>query len=102
MQTYKELSDIYAELGQPEKSFEFRMLAALLNNRTTAEEWDEIAEMAKHFNRLELTVACLAKGGAEKTYYRGELPPSRNKFKKFFRGSGEEGEKKLNNEANIR
>ncbi|KAL3118959.1 hypothetical protein niasHT_003742 [Heterodera trifolii] len=61
VQTYKELSDLYSELGQKEKSFEFKMLAALLNSKTTAEEWDEIAGTAKSFNRLELAVACLAK-----------------------------------------
>uniref|UniRef100_A0A914GTP2 General transcription factor 3C polypeptide 3 n=1 Tax=Globodera rostochiensis TaxID=31243 RepID=A0A914GTP2_GLORO len=61
VQTYKELSDLYSEVGQKEKSFEFKMLAALLNTKTTAEEWEEIAESAKLFNRLELAVACLAK-----------------------------------------
>uniref|UniRef100_A0A183C0L6 TPR_REGION domain-containing protein n=1 Tax=Globodera pallida TaxID=36090 RepID=A0A183C0L6_GLOPA len=61
VQTYKELSDLYSEVGQKEKSFEFKMLAALLNTKTTAEEWEEIAESAKSFNRLELAVACLAK-----------------------------------------
>jgi tetratricopeptide (TPR) repeat protein len=63
VQTYKELSDIYRELNQMEKSFEFKMLAALLaDNKTTAEEWDDIADMAESFNRLELAIACLAKG----------------------------------------
>jgi len=62
VQTYKEISDIYTELDQREKSFEFKMLAALLDAKTTAQEWDDIAELAKSFERLELAVACLSKG----------------------------------------
>ena len=62
VQTYKELSDIYAEQNEMEKSFEFRILASLMTDKTTAPEWDDTAELARDFGRLELAVACLAKG----------------------------------------
>ncbi|CAK5077611.1 unnamed protein product [Meloidogyne enterolobii] len=62
VQTYKEIADIFAEQNQPEKSFEFKLLAALLTDKTTALEWDDIAELSRSFNRLELAIACLAKG----------------------------------------
>lgn len=61
VQTYKEIADIFAEQNQPEKSFEFKLLAALLTDKTTAVEWDDIAELSRSFNRLELAIACLAK-----------------------------------------
>ncbi|KAI1707885.1 tetratricopeptide repeat domain-containing protein [Ditylenchus destructor] len=55
---YMQLSDIYTDLGQTERSFEFRRLAAHMSTRTTAEEWADVAELALTLDRLEDASMC--------------------------------------------
>uniref|UniRef100_A0A915E9Z5 General transcription factor 3C polypeptide 3 n=1 Tax=Ditylenchus dipsaci TaxID=166011 RepID=A0A915E9Z5_9BILA len=58
---YNQISDVYGDLNQTEKSFEFKMLAAHMSSKTTAEEWGDVGEMALSLERLEDASACYEK-----------------------------------------
>uniref|UniRef100_A0A915DB66 Uncharacterized protein n=1 Tax=Ditylenchus dipsaci TaxID=166011 RepID=A0A915DB66_9BILA len=58
---YNQISDVYGDLNQNEKSFEFKMLAAHMSYKTTAEEWGDVGEMALSLERLEDASACYEK-----------------------------------------
>lgn len=60
--TYQQVADIYTDLNQPGKSFEYRLLATHLSSRTTPSEWAELGEMALNVERVEEAAACFGKG----------------------------------------
>ncbi|KAI6175246.1 General transcription factor 3C polypeptide 3 [Aphelenchoides fujianensis] len=55
---YQQISDIYAERNQAGRAFEYRLLAAHLDARTTAADWAEIGEAAVQLERIEEAAAC--------------------------------------------
>lgn len=59
---YIQISNVYADLNQMDKSFEYRLLAAHMATRTPAEEWAEIGDMALALERLEEASSCYDKG----------------------------------------
>ncbi|VDK54450.1 unnamed protein product [Anisakis simplex] len=55
---YRLVADIYKEMNQPHKSLQYGLLAAHLNNRTPADEWVELGDLAQSLQRIEEAAAC--------------------------------------------
>ncbi|KAI6237214.1 General transcription factor 3C polypeptide 3 [Aphelenchoides besseyi] len=55
---YQQMSDIYLDGNQFGRAFEYRLLAAHLDSRTSAADWSEIGEMAVKLERIEEAAAC--------------------------------------------
>lgn len=59
---YLQISSIYADQGQESKSFEYRLLGAHLDSKTSGVDWAEIAEIAVSLERFEEATACYGNG----------------------------------------
>lgn len=59
---YNQISDIYADLKQLDKSFEYRLLAAHMGSKTSAVDWAAVGDLALTLERLEEASTCFDKG----------------------------------------
>ncbi len=59
---YNQLANIYTDQGEEGRSFEYRLLSAHLDNKTSAADWAEIGEAAVNLERIEEATACYANG----------------------------------------
>ncbi|WKY10232.1 hypothetical protein Q1695_002520 [Nippostrongylus brasiliensis] len=56
--SYRQVSDIYQELGDPQKSLQYGLLAAHLDPRTPAEDWAHWGHESKKLELMEEAAAC--------------------------------------------
>ncbi|PIO77673.1 tetratricopeptide repeat protein [Teladorsagia circumcincta] len=56
--SYRQVSDIYQELGDPQKSLQYGLLAAHLDSRTPAEDWAHWGDESKKLELIEEAAAC--------------------------------------------
>uniref|UniRef100_A0A2A6C8S1 Tftc-3 n=1 Tax=Pristionchus pacificus TaxID=54126 RepID=A0A2A6C8S1_PRIPA len=54
---YRQVAEIYREMGEGEQSLHYGMLAAYLDSKTPCEEWVDLAELARELNCLEMAAA---------------------------------------------
>lgn len=59
---YSHIANIYIDRDDPIRGFEYRLLAAHLNNKTEAAEWAELGETAVKLERIEEAAACYGNG----------------------------------------
>jgi tetratricopeptide (TPR) repeat protein len=55
---YLQMADIYTDLNQSSRGFEYRLLGSYLDSKTTAEDWANIGEQAVKLERIEEATAC--------------------------------------------
>ncbi|CAI4225179.1 unnamed protein product [Auanema sp. JU1783] len=58
---YQQVSDIYGELGDQEKSLQYGLLSAHLDTRTSAETWSRWGELSKELKLLQESAACFGR-----------------------------------------
>ncbi|KAK5976626.1 General transcription factor 3C polypeptide 3 [Trichostrongylus colubriformis] len=56
--SYRQVSDIYQELGDAQKSLQYGLLAAHLDTRTPAEDWAHWGDESKKLELIEEAAAC--------------------------------------------
>lgn len=60
---YSQISSVYADRNEMEKSFQYRLLAAHLNKqKTTAAEWADVGNVALGLERMDDAADCFERG----------------------------------------
>ena len=59
---YLQIAHIYSENNQPSRAFEYRLLAAHLDSKSTALDWAELGDTAVQLERIEEAAACYGNG----------------------------------------
>ncbi|GMR59849.1 hypothetical protein PMAYCL1PPCAC_30044 [Pristionchus mayeri] len=54
---YRQVAEIYREMGEGEKGLQYGMLAAYLDSKTPCDEWVDLAEQARDLNCLDFAAA---------------------------------------------
>ncbi|KAI6213386.1 General transcription factor 3C polypeptide 3 [Aphelenchoides besseyi] len=70
---YQQMSDIYLDGNQFGRAFEYRLLAAHLDSRTSAADWSEIGEMAVKLERIEEAAASVRCDPGNWYYYEKRI-----------------------------